>query len=109
MTDESSSIDPDVERALEEDREITPLTIAERYQRGELTRDEVIQELIDYDYLPQDRVPDDMTVDVAMYIDGSWDDMETALGRNLIDAEIYQLVLDAVRERESWPPPTAGS
>jgi hypothetical protein len=71
------------------------LTIAERYQRGELTRDEVIQELVDYDYLPQDRLPDDLTVDVAMYIDGSWDDMETALGRNLIDAELYQLVLDA--------------
>ena len=109
MADESSSIEPDVERALEEDREITPLTISERYQRGELTRDEVIQELIDYDYLPQDRIPDDMTVDTAMYIDGSWDDMETALGRNLIDAEIYQLVLDALRERETWPPPTAGS
>ncbi|TDO54419.1 hypothetical protein EV643_101208 [Kribbella sp. VKM Ac-2527] len=109
MADESSSIDPDVLRALDEEREITPFTIAEQYHRGELTRDEVIQQLIDYDYLPQDRIPDDMSVDIAMYIEGSWDDMERALRHELIDAEIYQLVLDALRERESWPPPTAGS
>jgi hypothetical protein len=105
MADEQSSIDPDVERALEEDREITPVTIAERYSRGELTRDEVIQELIDYDYLPQDRIPDDMSVDIAIYVDGSWDDMETALRDDLIDGDIYNIVLAAVRERESWPPP----
>jgi hypothetical protein len=37
----------------DEEREITPFTIAERFGRGELTRDEVIRELIDYDYLPQ--------------------------------------------------------
>jgi hypothetical protein len=47
-----------------------------------------------------------MTVDIAEHVDGSWDDMERALGHRLIDAEIYQVVLDAVRERESWPPPT---
>lgn len=105
MADERSSIDPDVERALEEDREITPLTIAERYGRGELTRDEVIRELIDYDYLPQDRIPDDMSVDIAIYVNGSWDDMETARRNDLIDGEIYSAVLAAVRERESWPPP----
>lgn len=107
MADEKSSIDPDVERALEEDREITPLTIAERYGRGELTRDQVIQELIDYDYLPQDRIPDDMSVDIAIYVDGSWDDMETARRDGLIDGEIYTTVLHAVEERESWPPPSS--
>jgi hypothetical protein len=107
MADEYSSIDPDVLRALEEDREITPFTIAEQYHRGELTRDEVIQQLIDYDYLPQDRIPDDMSVDIAMYIEGSWDDMERARGNGLIDGEIYTIVLRAVEERESWPPPQA--
>jgi hypothetical protein len=108
MADERSSIDPDVQRALDEDREITPFTIAERYSRGELTRDEVIQELIDYDYLPQDRIPDDMSVDTALYVDGSWDDMERAAGHGLIDGDIYTTVLEAVRERESWPPPGQG-
>jgi hypothetical protein len=109
MADERSSIDPDVEQALDEDREITPFTIAERYSRGELTRNEVIQELIDYDYLPQDRIPDDMSVDTALYVDGSWDDMETARRNGLIDGEIYTAVLRAVEERESWPPPRADS
>jgi hypothetical protein len=93
----------------DEEREITPFTIAERYGRGELTRDEVIRELIDYDYLPQDQIPDDMTVDIAMYIEGSWDDMERAVRHDLLDAGIYNAVLEAVRERESWPPPGDGS
>jgi hypothetical protein len=93
----------------DEEREITPFTIAERYGLGELTREEVIRELIDYDYLPQDRIPDDMTVDIAMYIEGSWDDMERAVRHDLLDAEIYNTVLEAVRERESWPPPGDGS
>lgn len=90
-------------------REITPFTLAERYHRGELSRDEVIRELIDYDYLPQDRVPDDLTVDVAEYVEGSWDDMERAVRQDLLDADVYNTVLAAVRERESWPPPGAGS
>jgi hypothetical protein len=93
----------------DDEREITPFTIAERYGRAELTRDQVIRELIDYDYLPQDRIPDDMTVDIAMYIEGSWDDMERAVRHDLLDAEIYNTVLEAVRERESWPPPGDGS
>jgi hypothetical protein len=93
----------------DEEREITPFTIAERYGRGELTRDEVIRELIDYDYLPQDQIPDDMTVDIAQYVEGSWDDMERAVRHDLLDAEIYNAVLEAVRERESWPPPGDGS
>ncbi|HWD81048.1 MAG TPA: hypothetical protein VG497_19275, partial [Kribbella sp.] len=67
--------------------------------------DQVIQQLIDYDYLPQDEIPDDMTVDIATYVDGSWDDMERAYRNDLIDGEIYSVVLAAVRERESWPPP----
>jgi hypothetical protein len=88
-----------------EERDITPYTIAESYGRGELTREQVIQALIDYDYLPQDQIPDDMSVDIAMYVEGSWDDMERATGNGLIDSEIYNTVLGAVRERESWPPP----
>jgi hypothetical protein len=98
--------EPDADQADQtENGEITPYTIAERYHRGELTRDQVVQELIDYDYLAQDEIPDDLTVDVAAYIDGSWDDMERALRHDLIDGEIYAAVLAAVRERESWPPP----
>lgn len=93
----------------QDEREITPFTLAERYHRGELSRDEVIRELIDYDYLPQDRVPDDLTVDVAEYVEGSWDDMERAVRQDLLDADVYNTVLAAVRERESWPPPGAGS
>jgi hypothetical protein len=93
----------------QDEREITPFTLAERYHRGELSREEVIRELIDYDYLPQDRVPDDLTVDVAEYVEGSWDDMERAVRQDLLDADVYNTVLAAVRERESWPPPGAGS
>lgn len=93
----------------QDEREITPFTLAERYHRGELSREEVIRELIDYDYLPQDRVPDDLSVDVAEYVEGSWDDMERAVRQDLLDADVYNTVLAAVRERESWPPPGAGS
>jgi hypothetical protein len=93
----------------QDEREITPFTLAERYHRGELSREEVIRELIDYDYLPQDHVPDDLTIDVAEYVEGSWDDMERAVRQDLLDADVYNTVLAAVRERESWPPPGAGS
>jgi hypothetical protein len=50
-----------------------------------------------------------MSVDIAMYIDGSWDDMETARRDGLIDSEIYTTVMQAVEERESWPPPSTPS
>lgn len=92
-----------------EDREVTPYTIAEAYHRGELTRDQVIQQLIDYDYLPQDEIPDDMTVDIATYVDGSWDDMERAAGAGLIDYEIYGIVLRATQSKFGPRPPHAGS
>jgi hypothetical protein len=46
----------------------SPYQIAQRYARGEISRDEVIRRLAEYDYPPQDTIPDDMTVDVAEYL-----------------------------------------
>ena len=77
----------------------SPYQIAQRYARGELSRDEVIRRLAEYDYLPQDTIPDDMTVDVAEHVEGSWDDVERAAGDKLIDYEIYETVLRSVRDR----------
>lgn len=89
------------------DREVTPYTIAEAYHRGELTRDQVIQQLVDYDYLPQDEIPDDMTQDVGLYVDGSWDDVQRARRNGLIDGDIYSVVLQAVEANERRRPPQA--
>jgi hypothetical protein len=91
----------------DDDGRETPYDIAERYARGEISRDELIAQLVDFDYKPQDRIPDDMSVDIAEYVDGSWDDVERAAHDHLIDYEIYGIVQDAIAERKKWPAPNA--
>jgi hypothetical protein len=82
---------------LEDGRE-TPYELAQRYAAGELTRDDLVRRLAEYDYLPQDPIPDD-TVDIAEHVEGSWDEVEQAVHDKLIDYETYDAILRAAGAR----------
>ena len=73
----------------------TPLEIAQRYAAGFIDRDQLIDELGRYPYLPQDRLNPTDPFDETVYVDGSWDDVATAERNGLIDDEIYDAVLEA--------------
>lgn len=82
----------------------SPYHMAQRYSRGEITREEVIQGLTDWEYVPSAWEAKgkelDLGEDIMVSVPGSFDDVEKALFKQLIDGEIYTAVLDAYK-----PPP----
>ncbi|MGB4762340.1 MAG: hypothetical protein WBP12_03215 [Candidatus Saccharimonas sp.] len=74
---------------------MTPLEICEQYAAGELTRAELIEKLSTYPYAPSDRTDgyDTLLVDPP----GAWSELEQAIMRDLIDFDVYEDVLTAIR------------
>ena len=73
----------------------TPLEIAQRYAAGFIDRDQLVDELGRFPYVPQDRLNPADPFDFTLYTDGSWDDIATASYLGLIDDDTYRAVLDA--------------
>ncbi len=78
----------------------TPYQAAERYQRGELTREELIDALAHWDYVDWNSKTTGLHDDLLVTVSGSFDDVLAALDDGLIDEEIYEIVygrLEAAR------------
>ncbi|OAV60472.1 hypothetical protein [Enteractinococcus helveticum] len=71
-----------------------PYEICQRYAIGQLSRAELIDELIRWPYAPSDTTDgvDTLLIDPP----GSWDEVEQACDRGLIDGQIYDEVLDRI-------------
>jgi transcriptional regulator with XRE-family HTH domain len=74
----------------------TPYEIAQRYSVGELSREQLIEELSRWEYAPGQVTNgyDDLLFDVP----GSFDDVVRALNDGLIDDDTYEIILMADAE-----------
>ena len=72
----------------------SPYEIAQRYSAGEMTREQTIDELSRWQYVPAPRTDgyDWLTDDP----DGTWDEVRRALSDGLLDAEMYTAVQDRI-------------
>lgn len=79
----------------------SPYEICQQYAAGALTRGEVRDELVRWPYGAQGSTAGDGVDDLIVDEPGSWTDVEIALGHGLIDASLYDEVLDAVSPEPS--------
>lgn len=75
----------------------SPYHVAERYSRGEITRDQVIEALTHWEYVPAELKTEGLHDDLLNYVPGSFDDVEAASLDELIDEEIYTAALNALK------------
>ncbi|QIS43002.1 hypothetical protein GW571_13105 [Clavibacter capsici] len=72
----------------------TPLEICERYAVGLLDREQLVDELTRFPYVPMDK-PDGWD-DLVVNPPGTWMDLSIARGEKLIGMDVYGEVLDRV-------------
>ncbi|OUE31502.1 hypothetical protein BFL35_04715 [Clavibacter michiganensis] len=72
----------------------TPLEICERYAVGLLDREQLVDELTRFPYVPLEKADgwDDLVVNPR----GTWMDLSIARGEKLIDTDVYREVFDRV-------------
>ncbi len=78
----------------------TPLEICQRYAAGEITREDLVDELARFPYVEGDQTDgyDSLLVDPP----GAWSELDLAESRGLIDSEVYAEVFAAI-----YPDPPA--
>lgn len=75
----------------------TPYHVAERFSRGEISREQVLQALTTWSYLDNETTTEGLHEDLLNYVPGSFDDVQAALLDDLIDEEIYSAALGALK------------
>lgn len=73
-----------------------PYEVCQRYSVGELTREQLIDELTRWEYATPAKREHDYFDDLRFATPGSFDDVGQAFDDGLIDAEAYDIVLAAV-------------
>ena len=86
----------------------TPYHVAERYSRGEITRDQVIDALTTWQYVPAETKTHGLHDDLLNYVPGSFDDVRAASLDELIDEEIYAAALNALTAQTAAARQTSG-
>lgn len=77
----------------------SPYHMAQRYSRGEITRDQLMHGLTEWEYVPTQLETKDLGPgeDLIVSVPGSFDDVEAARSDRLIDGETYTAVLKAYK------------
>ncbi|MDO5645922.1 MAG: hypothetical protein Q4G21_09605 [Dermabacter sp.] len=75
-----------------------PYEICQRYAAGMIGREQLIEELIRWEYLEPGRTSGPLD-DLIMFVSGSVDDLERAQSRGLIDSELYHEIGDRKEAR----------
>lgn len=78
-----------------------PYEVCQRYALGELTREQLIDELTRWDYVVHEKREHDYFDDLRFSTDGSFDDVGRAHDDRLLGDELYDTILDAVAEKSS--------
>jgi len=73
----------------------SPREICLRYKAGQVSRDQVIDQLVHWDYVPRKPVEDPYS-DLRFYTPGSIDDVVQAFRDGIIDDETYDTILTTV-------------
>jgi len=87
----------------------SPYHVAERYSRGEISRDQVIAALTRWEYVPAEMKTEGLHDDLLNYVPGSFDDVEAAALDDLIDGEIYTAALNALKAQTAAMRQTSGA
>ncbi|MGA1836419.1 hypothetical protein VD659_05740 [Herbiconiux sp. 11R-BC] len=74
-----------------------PYVVCEQYSRGEISREQLIEALTAWRYLPGQTKTAGLHDDLLNDIPGSFDDIEAASLDDLIDDEIYSIALEALK------------
>lgn len=86
----------------------SPYHVAERYSRGEITREQVIDALTHWEYVPGETKTRGLDDDLLNYVPGSFDDVEAASLDELIDDEIYTAALKGLKAQLTAARQTSG-
>ena len=88
----SDRIKKDLDYPLENFSGATPYEICQRYAAGDLTRDQLLDELMRWEYKKMDKTDgfDGLLADPR----GTFRDVERAALNEIIDLEIYQVLLN---------------
>ena len=70
-----------------------PYEICQRYATGQITRDQLVDELVRWDYPPRARTTDILD-DILVDPPGAWSEVELAHFNHLIDLDLYGEVQD---------------
>lgn len=94
---------PAVSKALKEEASLPPVPagfhgadpaeIIARFAAGDITRDQVVDELVRWPYLPSDEL-DGPLDDLLFYVPGSFDDVECAMSAGVLPGDVYTEILD---------------
>lgn len=71
-----------------------PLEICQRYAIGQLSRAEVVDQLVRWTYPPSDTT--DGVNDILVEPPGSWNEVEQARRRGFIEGEVYDEILNRI-------------
>ncbi|KJY44120.1 hypothetical protein VR41_00110 [Streptomyces sp. NRRL B-1568] len=77
----------------------SPAHVAMRYATGEISRDEMIEALSTWPYVPVGPRAENLLNDFRPSVAGSFDDVESALHQQYIDGEAYDTILRRYAQR----------
>lgn len=79
------------------DKEETPFSIAQKFSQGEISREDTIQILGQWDYVPDEQT--DGYNFLIFDIPGSFSEVTQAFTQGLLDADAYNEIIDIADER----------
>lgn len=79
----------------------SPYDLAQRYSRGEVSRDQIIAALAAWKYMPGETKTEGLHDDLLNYVVGSFDEVEAAYDDELIDDEIYESALRGLKSQHA--------
>ncbi|OUE30125.1 hypothetical protein BFL35_11370 [Clavibacter michiganensis] len=74
-----------------------PYEAAESYRCGAISREELVQILTTWRYVPNEHRTAGLHDDLLNTVPGSFDEIEAAFDDELIDEALYDIALDALR------------
>ncbi|UKF28056.1 hypothetical protein [Clavibacter nebraskensis] len=74
-----------------------PYEAAESYRCGEISREELVQILTTWRYVPGEQRTAGLHDDLLNFVPGSFDEVEAAFTDDLIDLELYEIALSSCR------------
>ncbi|ROS28464.1 hypothetical protein EDF22_0188 [Rathayibacter sp. PhB127] len=75
----------------------SPYHVAERYSRGEISREQVVEALTTWQYVTAETRTGGLHEDLLNVVAGSFDEVQAASLDDLIDEDVYAAALDALR------------
>jgi hypothetical protein len=75
----------------------TPFDLAEAYSAGEISRSDLVARLGSYPYVPREHIAAPLD-DPMTSVPGTFEEVNDALGSDLIDHDLYSEIADAIRE-----------